>query len=71
MAKPPDLPYFLTAKETAELLRTTREAVYAMAARGQLPGIVRIGRRLLIRRADLLEWLEQSRAPSPSKEMRR
>lgn len=63
------LPYLLTAAETAALLRTSRKAVYAMAERGFLPGVVRIGRRLLIRRDDLLEWLG-SRAPSP-KEKRR
>ena len=45
-----ELPVFLTADETADLLRTTRRAVYAMAERGQLPGVTRIGRRLLVRR---------------------
>ena len=41
------LPVLLTADETADLLRTTRKAVYAMAERGQLPGVTRIGRRCL------------------------
>ena len=56
---------FLTADETAVLLRTTRKAIYAMAERGSLPGIVRIGRRLLVRRDVLLESLSERRAASP------
>jgi excisionase family DNA binding protein len=45
----------LTADEVAELLRTSRKAVYAMVERGQLPGVRRVGRRLLGRRADVVE----------------
>jgi len=59
------MPMLLTIDETAVLLRTSRRAVYAMIARRQLPGIVRIRRRLLVRSADLLDWLHQKRAPSP------
>ncbi len=59
------LPRFLTADETADLLRTTRTAVYAMVGRGQLPGITRIGRRVLFRAEALLHWLDQNRAPLP------
>jgi excisionase family DNA binding protein len=51
----------LTADEAAALLRTSRKAIYAMAERAQLPGITRIGRRLLVRRDDLLSWLEERR----------
>ncbi len=58
------LPTFLTADETADLLRTTRKAIYVMAERGQLPGVTRIGRRLLVRGDALLDWLDQKRAPS-------
>ena len=64
------LPVFLTADETADLLRTTRKAVYAMAERGLLPGVTRIGRRLLIRRDALLDWLDERRAPSPEGDRR-
>jgi excisionase family DNA binding protein len=45
---------FLTAAEVAELLRTSRVAVYAMAARGALPGATRLRRRLLIQSAALV-----------------
>ena len=61
----PSLPLLLTVKETAELLRTTNKGVYAMVERGQLPGVTRIGRRVLIRSAELLHWLEQKSTPSP------
>jgi excisionase family DNA binding protein len=59
------LPMLLTVDEAAHLLRTSRRAIYAMIARHQLPGVVRIRRRVLVRSADLLHWLRQKRAPSP------
>jgi excisionase family DNA binding protein len=61
---PNDLPTLLTVDETASLLRTSRKAVYAMAERAQLPGVTRIGRRCLIRSADLLDWLDQKSTSS-------
>jgi excisionase family DNA binding protein len=42
-------PVLLTPTEVAELLRTSRKAMYTMIERAQLPGIVRIGRRVLVR----------------------
>ena len=59
------LPFLLTVDEAATLLRTTRRAIYMMLERHQLPGVTRIGRRVLFRSADLLDWLDQKRAPSP------
>ena len=58
-------PLLLTVDEAAELLRTSRRAIYMMLERHQLPGVTRIGRRVLFRSADLLDWLDQKRAPSP------
>ena len=58
-------PEFFTVQEVAEILRTSPSAIYAMLARGQLPGVTRIGRRILIRRDALLDWLDERRAPSP------
>jgi excisionase family DNA binding protein len=60
-----DWPPLLTASEVAVALRTSRKAIYAMAERAQLPGVTRIGRRLLVRRDDLLSWLDERRAASP------
>jgi excisionase family DNA binding protein len=59
------LPVLVTMGEVAALLRTSRKAVYAMAERGQLAGLTRIGRRLLVRRDDLVLWLDERRAASP------
>ena len=58
------MPLLLTVDDAAELLRTTRRAIYAMLERRQLPGVIRIRRRVLIRSSELLEWLDQKRAPS-------
>ena len=58
------MPFLLTVKEVANLLRTSRKAIYSMVERGQLPGITKIGKRLLFRRDDLIEWLEERRALS-------
>lgn len=60
----PPLPHLMKVDEVAELLRTTRKAVYASIQRGALPGVVRLPRRLLIDRAVLLEWLQQRCAVS-------
>ena len=59
------LPVLLTVDEGADLLRTTRRAIYAMFERRQLPGVIRVRRRVLLRADDLLDWLNQKRAPSP------
>ena len=64
------LPRLLTTIEVAGLLRTSQKATYAMIARGQLPGVVRIGRRVLVHADELVDWLDQKRTPSP-KEQRR
>ena len=57
------LPMLLTVDDAAGLLRTTRRAVYAMVERRQLPGVIRLRRRVLVRSDDLLDWLDQHRAP--------
>ena len=64
------MPVLLTVDDAAELLRTTRRAIYAMIERRQLPSIIRIGRRVLLRADDLLNWLNQKSAPSPRSEQR-
>lgn len=58
------LPVLLTVAETADLLRTSSRAIYAMVERNQLPGVVRIRRRVLVRTSELLDWFDQKRAPS-------
>ena len=58
-------PLLLTIEEVAELLRTTPKAIYVMIARHRLPGVTRLGRRVLVRSDVLLDWLNQKSAPSP------
>ena len=65
----PTSPY-MTVAEVADLLRTTPAAIYAKIERHQLPGVIKLGRRRLIARADLIEFLNQNRAPSPKETMR-
>ena len=60
-------PELLTVDEVAALLRTSRKAVYAMVERRQLPGVTRIGRRVLVRRSELLSWLDHNCASSPER----
>ena len=59
------LPYLLTVDDVAELLRTSRKAIYCKIQRGLLPGIVRDGRRLLLLRDDVLHWVAERRATLP------
>jgi len=70
MTTPTELPYLLTADDAAVLLRTTRKAIYTRIERGLLPGVVRDGRRVLLLRDDVLEWLEGNRVTSPGKSRR-
>ena len=58
------VPALLTVSEVAAMLRTSRKAIYAMVERQQLPGVVRIGRRVLVREDALLNWLGQKSTPS-------
>lgn len=48
-----------TVREVAALLNTTPAAIYAMKARGRLPGVTKVGRRVLFRRDALLRWLAE------------
>ena len=54
----------LTVEEVAAILRLSRKAAYAMIERRQLPGVIRIGRRVRVCRAVLLDWLQQEGALS-------
>ena len=49
----------LTATEVASLLRTSRKVIYGMIRLGQIPGVTRIGRRVLVRRDRLLQFLRE------------
>ena len=64
---PSPTPSLLLVSEVAVLLRTSVKAVYSMIERGTLPGVVRIGRRVLVRHDTLVDWLRQKSAPSPER----
>jgi excisionase family DNA binding protein len=53
-------PPLLTVDEVAgQFLRTSRRAVYQLVQREQIPGVVRVGRRLLFRKDILVAWLSK------------
>jgi excisionase family DNA binding protein len=55
-----DPPPVLTLKEAAEYLRVSERLVQRLIAHGGLR-VTRLGRRVLVRRADLDEYLQRSR----------
>ncbi len=68
LASTPALPtgqLLLTVPQVARLLGMTPKAIYHRAERGQLPGVVRVGRSLRFRRADLLRSVLEGRGLSP------
>lgn len=50
----------MTAEELAEFLRVTRKAVYEMVHKGEVPGVIRLGRRLRFRRESIDRWIEEA-----------
>ncbi len=56
-ARPNGLPTLLTVPEVAEALRTSAPSVYNMIHRGQIPGIVRLGRKVLFDQDVLRNWI--------------
>ena len=66
MPTPDSEVYLLTIQEVADqYLRTTPKAVRRLIERGRLPGVVHVGRRVLLRRDRLLQFLSESSVPSP------
>jgi len=53
----------MTPDELATWLHCTRRAVYDRVYRGQLPGPVRVGRRLYFLRDRMLTWLREPTDP--------
>lgn len=48
-----------TAREVAKLLGANRNTVYEAAARGEIPGTIRLGRKVVFVRSVVLRWLGQ------------
>ena len=55
----PAAPELLTVDETADMLRCKRQRVYDLLSQGRLPHL-KDGSRVLVRRADVLAYLEDS-----------
>lgn len=54
----------LTADEVAELLRVDRKSIYAAVARGEVPGVLRLGRLIRFSRSVVLRWVREGQTPS-------
>jgi excisionase family DNA binding protein len=54
----------MTVDEVATLLRVSSAAVYKMVERDEVPGVIRIKKRLRFEREVLVHWLHQNRTPS-------
>ena len=52
-----ELPDVLTVEETAKFLRISRGLAFQSVRQGDIPS-VRVGRRLLVPKLKLLEWLD-------------
>ncbi|WP_342378124.1 helix-turn-helix domain-containing protein [Myxococcus stipitatus] len=55
---------FLTVEEAAALLRVNRKTLYEAIRLGQVPGVMRLGRVLRIRRVALVEWQSGNSGPA-------
>ena len=51
------LPLMLSADHVAGLLGVSRNAIYKMRERGELPSGRKVGRRLRFRRDEIVAWL--------------
>ncbi|MDA1271892.1 MAG: helix-turn-helix domain-containing protein [Chloroflexi bacterium] len=49
----------LTIPEVAELLGICRASAYQIAKEGTLPGVIRLGRRIVVSRKAIEEFLER------------
>ena len=47
----------LTVEQAAKVLGISRTGAYQLAARGELPGVIRLGKRLLVPKAALEKLL--------------
>lgn len=51
-------PRFGNAKEVAKLLGLPKSTIYTRAAKGAIPGVVRVGHRMLFDLQKLTAWLD-------------
>lgn len=51
-------PLLLRVEEAARIAGVGRSTIYEMVARKQMPGVVKLGRSLRIKRRDLEAWID-------------
>ncbi len=61
-------PRLIRGAEAIDISRITRKAVYCMIARGEVPGVIRVNRRVLVDGQILLSWIGQRTVASPNQE---
>ena len=54
-----DLPAYLSPRQLAEHMKVLVRWVYDAAARGEIPGKIRVGHQLRFRREAVLAWLDR------------
>lgn len=57
-----DEPELISIPDCARLLSIGRSRAYQLAASGDLPGVMRLGRSLRVHKRRLREWLESQSA---------
>ena len=60
-------PQVLTVDEVAELLRVNRKTVYEAISKGEIPGVLKIGRKIRISRQAVVDWLAGNGQSRPKK----
>lgn len=58
----------LTVPEVARVLRISRAQAYQLAQRGDLPGVVHIGRCVRVSADALQDWIDREAAHSPRRQ---
>lgn len=66
----PHVPLVLTVDEVAHLLKVNRKTIYEMVNRNQLPGVVRVGRKIRISAQAVVSWLNGQGRPSRASKRR-
>lgn len=66
----PQEPDVLTVDEVAALLRVDRKSIYAAVARGEVPGVLRLGRLIRFSREVVLRWIREGQTSSRTRRNR-
>ncbi len=68
MASSSSVPRYVTPDELAEILRTTRKGIYERRRRRTLPQPFKFGRNLRFDLDEVIRFISESRASSPTEE---